>query len=264
VEALIALTISTAIVLLAGSLFVVQGNFYDSLGRRAEAQDNVRAVAERMATEIRSVMPGGVEQAAPDRLVVRRPLAIGAVCDRNSGRTFAHLGMGDEIVGDAVQGYAWRDSTAVWHYRTRNWTALFDAAGGVAAAECFAAGADTLGRADAFFSLRAVSGPSDGDLLMIFAELEYEVDTSALDPSSLGLFRTVSGNPRIEFASRLGPETRFGYRVGSTWRSSVAGTDLDDIAAVRVTVESRIPAETGGMSDAVASWTVDIPLRNGT
>jgi hypothetical protein len=262
VEALIALTIATAIVLLAGSLFVVQGNFYESLGRRARAQDNVRAVAERLATEIRSVMPGGIEEARSERLVFRRPLALGVLCDRSSGRAHVQLGMSDEIVGELVEGFAWRGTATGWEYRRRPWSALFDSRGGAAAQECFEEGADTLGASDTFIALRGVSGPAPGDLLMVYAEIAYEVDASALDATSLGLFRTVSGGDEVEFASGLGADTEFSYRVGSVWQSGVTGSALAAIEAVRVTIESRIRAETGGVADAVVAWSVEIPLAN--
>lgn len=262
VEAVVALTISTAVLLLVGSLFVAQGNFYDSLGRRAQAQDNVRAVAERLAVEIRSVMPGGFTLASEGRMGFRRPLALGVVCDRVGGESYVQLGMGEEIIDDAVGGFAWRDSTGVWQYRDRRWPDMFDGAGGAAAAACFDQGADTVGFSDTYYTLQGVDRPAPGGRLMIFAEMEYEVDLSALDDATLGLHRTVSDGDRVEFTSGLGAETEFGYRVGSTWQTEVAGGSLTDIEAVRVTVSSRIPAKTGGMEDAVVSWTVDIPLRN--
>lgn len=263
VEAVIALTLSTALVLLAGTTFVLQGDFYDNLTRRAEAHDNVRTVAERMAEELRSVVPGGITRASPDRLAFRRPVALGAVCDRRAGRTWVHLGMSDAIAADLVHGFAWSDGSGAWQYRRRSWTALHEDTGGAAAGECFDAGADTAGVADRFHALRGVGGVSGGDLFMVYALVGYDIDTSSLDPRTLGLYRTLSGGDAVEFISGLDGSTTFSYRIGGSWRPTVAGGALDDIEAVRLDLVARLPAGFGGGADVVVSWTVDVPLGIG-
>ena len=79
-EALIALTISSVLVLLVGTVFLVQNDFYSHITLRSQVHENARAMNEIVANEIRSVAAGGVMVADSSRLVVRASMVTAAVC----------------------------------------------------------------------------------------------------------------------------------------------------------------------------------------
>ena len=56
IETIIALVLSSVVILLVSSTFLVQNNYYSSQTQRTGVHDNARAATELIASEIRSTM----------------------------------------------------------------------------------------------------------------------------------------------------------------------------------------------------------------
>ena len=262
VEAIIALTISSILVALVTSVFLGQNSFYASVAERSEVQDNLRSVTQLLASEARAVAPGGVLVADSTRFVFRVPMRVAGVCDKG-GKGDARLripALAQMDTGD-VSGYALHDGGGDWDFRAMSWTALVKSRGGKNADRCAGNGADTADIVMEFVQLEISDNLTEGDVVMIFREVEYSLATSILDPTHLGLFRGPYGGSLIEFATGLTGVTHFRYRLGTpTYQTSVAPANLQLIDGIRLVVvsESKRTA-TGGYSNG---WTVDIPLKN--
>ena len=60
VETIIAMLLSSLVIVLVATTFLVQNQYYASQVLRAGAQDNARATTELIASEVRSVMRDGI------------------------------------------------------------------------------------------------------------------------------------------------------------------------------------------------------------
>lgn len=109
-EALIALSISSVLIILVGSVFLTQNNFYSHVLLRSQVQENARAVTELVASDVRSLAPGGIILADSTRLVVRAPMATALICGRQGGSdVMVHVSGGlASIDTNEVGGYGYR------------------------------------------------------------------------------------------------------------------------------------------------------------
>lgn len=270
VEAIVALTISSVLVVLVGTTFLVQNRYYALQVERSAAQDNARMVTEMIASEVRSTMVGGVVTAGNKQLVVRSPIALAVVCANGVGPKFSvYIEGGDTLIDtNEVTGIALRDpATGGWTYKDEAWSRFFQARR--AASYCAANGADTLGAAGEFVDLKRLnvyfgSSPPVGSVLMLYREVEYSFATSVMDPGTMALYRRVGrGNP-VEFATGMDPRAQFMYRTGgSTYATSVSGGNLALIDALRIEAWARRAPRTGGVDDVTFGWGVNVALRNG-
>lgn len=269
---MVALTLASVVVILVSTVFLVQNRYYQTQLARTEAHDAARVMTETVASELRSVAWGGVKVAQSDRMVVRSPIVLAAVCASGPGDLVAvQLDGGlSGLATDEVTGFAVRDtlSTAWSYHDDADWSAISETAGSPAAA-CAANGADTTGASGEFVSLGQLGAfegyvPVVGQLLMLYREVEYSVATSALDPPQRALYRTVAGGSPVEFVTGVDPGAAFEYRTGgSTYAGTVSGAVLDSVDAVRVVAEARRTPRTGGVEDVVYGWSVNVTLRNG-
>lgn len=273
IEAIVALTLSSVLVVLVGTTFLVQNGYYSTQLARTAAQDNARMVTEMVASELRSLTDSAVLTAESQRLVVRSPMVMAAVCAQISGPTRIAVqfeGGESALAVDEVSGFAIRDTlTDVWSYYdlSRNWGRI--ASAGDAPGDCAANGADTVGARHEFKRLTRINTytggywPAPGTLMMFYREVEYRVQTSAMDPSTLGLFRRVSGGTLVELATGLDASTQFQYRTGgSTYADRVTGATLGAIDAIRIVAQARTRPQSGGLEDVTAGWAVNVHLRN--
>jgi hypothetical protein len=266
---MIALVLSSVVMILVSTTFLVQSRYYSSQTLRAAAHDNARTVTERMAREIRSVMRDGFVEAEELLLTIRSPMVLAVVCDRQGNNASIHNEGGEAgIDTDEVGGVAWLDtSTGDWTYRTTTWSFIDQSTGG-APTNCSGNGANTTGATGEFHRLRRLnllfgSTPDDGEIIMLFRETTFSIDSSVLEPGTLGLFRASYGQTPIELVSGLDPSAQFQYRTGgSSYANSVASVDLDDIDAVRLVAEARKRSESGGADDVTFGWSVNIVLPN--
>lgn len=270
-EAIVALTLSSVVVILVSTVFLVQNQFYALQLERAAAQDNARAVTEIVASEIRSMMAGGVVLAQNRRLVVRSPLLLGAVCALETGNRVSVQfdGGADGLDADAVAGVALRDpATGGWVYQDADWSDMHQP-GGQPAAGCADNGADTVGARDDFANFRRFNSyfggrPPLGSIVMFYQTVEYQLGPSTMDSSSTALYRGPYGGTLVEFATGMDSTAQFRYRTGgSTYATSVTGASLALIDAIRIEAQALRRPATGGVESVRAGWGVNVYLRNG-
>lgn len=256
-------------ILLVSSTFLVQNDYYSSQTQRARAHDNTRAATELVASEIRSTMEDGVVVAGRRTLTIRSPIVLGLICDRpNATNDDVHTEGGQSGLDvQEVAGVAFRDATGAWAYQNVTW-GMLDGSDVSAAGDCAANGADTTEAASEFHRIVGLQGlftpaPQEGDVVMLFRETTFKIQTSELDPPGLGLFRGVYGDPLVEFATGMDTTAHFQYRTGgSTYADTVSASALGDIDFVRIVADARKRAQTGGRDDITFGWSVNVALRN--
>ncbi len=264
-EAILALTLSSLIVAMVASVFLAQNDFYALVVERAHVQDNLRVVSDLIASEVRGTSAGGVTTAQSRDFVVRLPLAVGGVChdEASHGRVYMP-GLAD-IATDEVAGYARRDVNGDWTYTTGTWSTLLVSSGSNDANECTTrSGSDTVGATQDFGRLLISGGTTLGESIMIWQEIEFKIDESQLDSTTLAVFRGVTGDTLREFATGITPDTKFEYSTdgGSSFSDSETGGDLDDIDVIRITA-AAVAADSAGVDEAYNyQWTMRIPLKN--
>jgi len=261
----VALTLSTLIVSLVASVFLAQNDFYSFVMGRSTVQDNLRVVSDLIASEIRGVSGGGVTTAQPNQFVIRLPLALGGICDPavDSGRLYMP-GFSD-IDGGDVAGYAQQDAVGEWTYVVETWSNILTASGvGVAGACTNTSGTDTTGVTQDFADFSLPGGTTQlGDVVMIWQEVEFRIATSALDPTTLAVYRGVTGGALTEFATGIKAGTSFAYsKDGTTFYTLITGTALDSIQVLQVTASAIAPRSSGTGDPYEYEWTVKIPLKN--
>lgn len=270
-ETLVALTLSSLLVVMVSTVFLVQNRYYALQLERTATQDNARTVTEMVASEVRSISSGGVVIADNDHLVVRSPIVLAVVCAQPTGsRVSVHFEGGEgDLDTDEVSGFAVQDpSTLDWSYYDVDWSTI-NQSGGTPAGDCAANGADTVGAYDEFKQLRRLGNyhgslPDIGDILMLYRNVEYQFATSEMDTSTIGLFRGIYGGTLTEFATGMDTTAQFQYRTGgTTYANSVTGGSLDAIDAIRIGAHARRRPQTGGVDDVTFGWSVNVFLRNG-
>ena len=271
VEAIVALTLSSVLVVLVGTVFLVQNQYYAVQLERSAAQDNARMATEMIASEIRSAMKGGVVTAANRHLVLRSPIVVAVVCGSGTGaRVSVQMeGTDADIATDEVSGIALRDAlTGAWTYHDASWS-NFHQPGGTPAANCAARGADTTGIREQFHDFRRMEsyfgGPVPvGSVLMVYRTVEYEFATSQMDPDTRALFRWIAGSDPVEFVTGMDTTSQFRYRTGgNAYASAVTGAGLSAIDAIRIQAQARRRPQAGATADVTSGWAVNVILRNG-
>jgi prepilin-type N-terminal cleavage/methylation domain-containing protein len=269
-EAIIALTISSVLVLLVGTLFRVQNDFFSHVFLRSQVQENARSTAETIATELRSVGANGFLLADSTRMAFYSPLAIGMVCGAESNDVVIHLPGGIAALDTTeVGGFAYRNPSTRWSYYEHTWSQL-KLTGGAPAATCYANGADTTGVSSEFvrlayvdndtgFSLAALRGAS----IAIVRKTEFKFAQSQLVEGDRALYWGTYGGTLRELVTGVSEDAHFEFRYFSTtWAKYATGTNLANVDAVRVVAESIGRGETSGQLNYDFGFTVDIPLPN--
>ncbi len=269
VETIVALVLSSVVIILVSTTFLVQNRYYSRQTLQAAAHDNARTATQRMASEVRSVMDDGFVVAGKRTLTLRSPMLLAAVCDRQGNNFSVHNEGGEPgIVTGEVAGVGWLNvSTGIWSYRTATYSTI-DQSGGTPASRCANNGADTAWASSSFHRLRGFNGlygstPDEGEVIMLYRQTTFKIQTSVLDPSTLGLFRGNYGQPLVEFATGMDSTAKFQYRTGgSTYADTVTSGSLGNIDAVRLVADARTRATSGGQTDATFGWSVNLILRN--
>ncbi len=269
IEATVSLLISSVLVILVGTTFLIQNQYYSSQLQMTGVHDNARSATELIATEVRSVMADGVQVAGSHTLIVRTPMMLASVC-ATSGTLRSVYSDGGASQLDTLEfaGVALRDATTgTWSYINTSWSNI-EGSGGTPAADCAGNGADTTGVSGQFYTLQNMAslftpGPVLGDLVMFFRETTFVFQTSEMDSTTVGLFRGIYGDSLTEFATGMDTTAAFQYRTGgATYHDTVLGASLANIDVVRIIAEARKRAETGGESDVTFGWSTNIALRN--
>ena len=248
------------IVTLVSSVFLTQNNFYRSVVQRTRVQDNLCAMTDLIASEVRGVAGGGVTTAESGRFVVHLPIAMAGVCRAGAGHGHVYMPGLSEIYGNEVAGYARQDGGGNWSYTADTWSNLLVSSGSGDADECLTFnGADTVGAIADFARLNISGSTTLGEVIMIYRDVEFKVDDSELNPQTLAVYRKVTGDSLREFATGITSDTKFQYRLPSgTYQNTITGASLADIENIRVITSASV----GGVGAYSYEWTVGIPLRN--
>ena len=240
-----------------------QARFHAANDEAVLAQQNLRALTEVMASEIRTASPHDVMRAGPDSLVLRADVTRAVVCDGSAaGRvdlfvfdSVATANLRPAFRGTAIAGpYAGRFAYA---------DAFVPVAVPAAAAEsgCRARGADPAGAApaSAFRRIASWTGPlapptAPGTVVRIYGELQYAFAPSTTDRGASAVRRNGQ-----ELVTPLGAGARFDYVLSDgTLVSRVPRTRLADIRIVRVTAA----AAGRGRPGWTRGFTFDVALQS--
>ena len=269
VETIIALVLSSIVLVLVSTTFLVQNQFYAGQAQMAGAHDNARTATELIANEVRAVKHLGITVAGRRTLAVRSALTVGVVCfaEGSAGGSADVLSDGGEAAldTDEVAGVALLDqSTGDWDYRNAAWATLNGSAAS-SAGNCYANGADTTAAYSEFHRLSNLSTiygatPPVGAVLMLFRETRYTIESSALDSTTLALFRKSYAGSPVEFATGIDTTARFRYRVSGSYLDTVTAGSIASIDAIRIVADARKAAVTGGRSDFTFGWSADVAV----
>ena len=270
IETIIALLLSSLVVILVSGTFVVQSQYYSSQKLLVGVHDNARVATERIAAEIRSTMQDGFVVAGRRTLTIRSPIVLGVICNRQGTQQGDIHTEGGETAfnGADVAGIAVRDAgTGVWDYQTATWSYIDDN-NAAAAADCAANGADTSWATSEFHRVQQLGNlftpaPIEGDVIMLFRETTFRIQASVLDTMTLGLFRQVAGGTAVEFATGMDTTAQFQYRTGAaTYADTVTSGAIGNIDAVRIVADARLPARSGVLEDITFGWAVNVTVKN--
>jgi len=260
--------LSTLIVSMVASVFLVQNEFYSDSVRRSALHESVRGSTALVTAQLQGVAPGGIVAADSDSVSFRIPLAVGGVCGISGSETYILLPLGGEAVDPAeVAGYAVRDGAGDWTYNDASWATFFTSSGRPAAQVCRGMGADTTGATGDFYRLDGLSASPAlrvGDLVMIYRQRTLKLATSTLDSASTALFTGPSGGTLTEFASNLTPSSGFQYRLANQahWRDRATGGNLGRIAVVRFSARGAAASARMGRDSLTFDLTVLVHLQN--
>jgi hypothetical protein len=270
VEALVAMVLSTVVVMLVTSVFLVQNQFYSEAVKRAGLHESVRSATALISSDLHGVSEGGIVAAGPDRMVFRSPLLVGGVCGVDGRKTYLFLPAdGESMDPSMVSGYAIKDAASAWRYTPAPWSSIYHSSGGTAAQSCARSGADTTGAVTGFFRLDGLdSSPSIkiGDLVMLYQEVELRLASSNLHPESRGVFRGAVGGVITEVATGLSSRSGFEYGLSDRggFQDRVNGRgNLTRIERVRFFLEGIAPASRADRDSLTFDLTLTVPLRNG-
>lgn len=271
VEAIVALTLSTVLVLLVSTVFLAQNEFYEDVVRRSDVQDEARSVVELVASEVRPATGSGFLVADSLRLGVREPLSVGVVCEVRGTLVSVYLPRPSAGLDTAeVTGYGIREPEGSWRFYDRTWSAMHVGSGGRAVDDCEAVGFDTSGLPPSHFvQLRGPGNtpsppPRIGGSLMVQRDLELRFAESELDPGRVALYRGTYGETLSEFATGLGPDSRFRYRLkgNDDFVPAATGSDLERVEAVSVTAHAVSADEAARLGRYEYRLTRKVPVRN--
>ena len=269
VEALVALTISSALVVMVGAVFLVQNQFFGWLLLRSQVQENARSITELVGSEMRTVAANGVILADSSRMAIRSPIVSAPACGAEGTDSYVHVPGGSASIDeDDVAALGVLDTaTGQWTFYDATWAQL-EASGGTPAATCEANGADTVGVSSEFLRLKVgtvIGGaaPAVGTVLMLCRKTEFKFAASVLDPGVRALFRGEYGETLVELATGLDDDAHFEYRYGTTTHYKVVtGSNLPLVAGLRIVAESVGRGDSGARTTFEFGWTVDVPLPN--
>ncbi len=273
VEALVALVLSSVLLMLVSGTFLAQNRHQARQALTAGVHDDVRAATELVARELRRTVEDGILVAGPRTLRVRAPAVVATVCARSNfvllfwASIHVHSEEGRAgIRPSEVSGVSLRSGSG-WDHEPLSWSDV-DASSSGAAARCAAEGADVAGGSDQFHTLNGLRlwwefgrSPDVGEPVLLYRETTFTIRPSDLEPGALALFRRVGDGTAMEFASGLDASARFAYRRGGTvYHDTVSASDLDEIDAVRLVLDARTGGPSGLDGEVSFGWATNVAL----
>ncbi len=263
------MVLSTVVVMLVTSVFLVQNRFYTDAVSRIGLHESVRSATVLISSDLHGVSEGGILAADPDAVVFRSALLMGGVCSVDDRRIYLFLPVeGEPPDRDMVSGFAVKDAASDWRYAPVPWNSIRQSSGGAAARVCASSGADTAGSVMEFFSVEGLESSPPikvGDLVMFYQEVEVRLAPSKLDPGSRSVFRGPAGGILTEVATGVSGSSGFEYGLSGRdgFQDEVNGMgNLNRIDRVRLLLEGIAPASGGDRDSLTFDLTLTVPLRN--
>ena len=265
VEALIALTITGILASGLISLLIGQSRFYDRTDDQLNAEQVVQATFDLVSSELRMGSAQDLLAATADSVRIRFTLSLALVCDSTGSDEAAlyvfdrttNAGLSGSFVGMAVSGpyeetFEYADS----------WNPVPTATGAGPKSDCTASGAPgTAPDSDylriAGWAARFTGGvPERGALVRGYGSLTYRFAASTFFTANTALWRETQ-----ELVGPFDNTAAFAYVMSDgTVQSSVTGTALDSVIAVRLTATAI--GEGSNPHNISRPVTFDVPFRN--
>ncbi len=264
VEALIALVISGVLATALISLLLGQSRFYERTDAQIYAEQSLRGAMDLVASELRMGSGADLLAAEPDSVSLRFDLVRAVVCDTTGADAVAAFALDRITDANLAGGFS---GTAV----SGPYEETFDYADGWMPTEsstgtgpettCVAVGAPSGLDVDDYAVLTGWTSqfgarPDPGSVVRVYGRLTYR-----FAPSTFFATRTALWRGSQELIGPLENEASFSYVMddGSV-ESSVSGSDLRDVIAVRVTATAL--GDGPNRYDVARPIEFDIPFRN--
>jgi len=195
VELLVTLVILGLVGAAITGLFFTQSRFFGTQDAKREARSASRSAVNVMLSELRMVEAiGGLVSAEEQSVSLRVPYALGVVCSASSTEIVASLFPTDNVGaadGLSSAGYAWRDDSGVYHYRTAS-------AGAASAAACTGAGIAIVPNGQAVKLEPGDASAPSGAPLFLYRRITYDFRPVAGVPGNVELWRKEEGSSVVE------------------------------------------------------------------
>lgn len=239
VEVLVALVLAGVVGAGVTGVLLKQNEFYARSDDHALAQQNLRAAADLISTELRMASPSDLLAAEADSVSVRFDLVRGVVCESNAVTGEVAVFVYDSVEGPnvdpSVRGYLFSGPHAsTWEHWT---SSLPEITLGSGRSSCEARGAP---RGRESWRYRTLGGgalsatldtfPPRGATIARYGRLTYRLAASTFDTTSLAVWRN---SQELVAPFRVGASFRY-VRSDGTVQSSVSSSDLSDVRAVRI------------------------------
>ncbi len=265
VEALVALTISGILASGLISLLIGQSRFYDRTDDQLNAEQVAQATFDLVSAELRMASTQDLMAATADSVRIRFALSLGVVCDSTGSDEAAvyvfdrttNAGLSGSFVGLAVSG----PYEETFEYAD-GWNPTPTATGSGPKSDCTASG--TPGTAADSDYLRVTGWgaqftggvPERGALVRGYGSLTYRFSASTFFTTRTALWRGTQ-----ELVGPFDNTAAFSYvMTDGSVQSTVVGSALDSVAAVRVTATAT--GEGSNPHNISRPVTFDVPFRN--
>ena len=251
VEILIGIAISGVVGAALIGVLQDQKIFYEENSRIVTAQQSIRAAADRLSRELRMVRKGAVETAQADRLVVRYPVALGAVCSASPGQAsvFMHR---IPAAGTSPNTVRYLDPRYNGNWQTGSgWS--FTSGSTTAESDCEGVGAPKDTASDHYQRIKGLSSSltlDRGTMIRGTVPVEYEFADRGGEIVLLREGRRLAG-PFQESQRYF----RYSEQDGTT------ASNTDDIAYVRVDAVA-LGHEPSARYDGARRIDIRVPFRN--
>lgn len=264
VEALIALVISGVLATALISMLLGQSRFYERTDAQIYAEQSLRASIDLVAAELRMGSAGDLLAAEPDSVSLRFDLVRGVVCDTTGSDEVALFAL--DRVTDANLAGGFRGTAVSGPYEVPfsyadGWIPTESSTGSGPRATCVALGAPAGLADDDYAVMTGWSSqfgdpPDPGSIVRVYGRLTYR-----FAPSTFFTSRTALWRGGQELIGPLENDAAFSYVMDDgSIETSVSGSDLSDVVAVRVTATTL--GDGPNRYDVARPMEFDVPFRN--
>jgi prepilin-type N-terminal cleavage/methylation domain-containing protein len=261
VELLITLVLTAIIGASLTMLFVTQSRFLEQQQKQEFARSVTRSATNIMMSELRMVdRDSGIVAASPTSVTVRVPFAMGVVCGAvGTVVTFRMLPVDSILYAiGGITGFAYRATTGYYQYRATAAMPVTNALSILCTTAGIGAPAGSLLKE--VTSTSALSPvPVRGAPIMLYRNVRYHFDNSALVPGRKGLYREVDGVDE-EIVAPFDNTAGFAFFVNDALASqsaAPASTALNTLTGLEIKLNS-----VSERPNADGTYTV-VPLTTG-